>query len=641
MLSNPSQLPRVKALLAVLVALLFGHPGCGQRTAPSGEHPRTASWKFRDDPVLVKVSVVDARGLPLDGVAHARLYSIAKPDAKALDLTADTQTLSIADFKGVPPGDYELEVTSVGFKKSAQHMHVMNDGNDFGVFVYMHSESDPDLGYAAKSGTPVNLKSMDEIVRGLAFLQKKQYEKAGGRFTEATRIAPESPEAWCWLGETELDLHRKDAARKNFKQALALEPDHENALLGLAEMHLEAGETTTAMELVERAYRTHGAGWRTQFLLASAYAQANRLPEAETHAVRAADFPGRDTVPAIMLLADVLCREGKNDEARLAWERVLKLAPSSTSAKEAKERIAKVAGESNEPSLPLVEGLSFAPAPEVAAPSSEELPWAPPDVDSREYSTASDVTCRSDEVLDFAAYRLSSQLLNFEKFTATEHVVHQAIERSGVPEPAKEKQFSYIVFVSPYAGNSLYLEESRDGGSNYSAFPTSMVTVGLNSLGVALLQPVNREGFVYQCEGLTSVRGQAAWQIRFEEKKDTAVSIRRWRNNNNTYNIRVKGRVWLTSASYDMLRIETDLLEPVRQLGLTRDHLQVNYGPVSFQDGTQWLWLPWSAEMHMEYRHRRFHHQHFLTDYMLFNVDTTEKVSNPKVQLPQQVDPSQ
>jgi hypothetical protein len=32
----------------------------------------------------------------------------------------------------------------------------------------------------------------------------------------------------------------------------------------------------------------------------------------------------------------------------------------------------------------------------------------------------------------------------------------------------------------------------------------------------------------------------------------------------------------------------------------------------------------------MEFRHKRFHHQHFLTDYMLFGVDETQKVGIPK-----------
>ena len=629
--SDPRLFPRLRILSFLLGSLLLAHTTWGQKPATADVHTTSSALKFRDDPVLLRVRVLDAHGLPLNSPVQVRLFSNVKaPDAKPLDLTADTQEGAIADFSGVLPGDYEIEVSSIGFKKTRQHLHVVNCGDDFSVYVYLHSQSEPDFGGPAKLTSLMKLELQNEINKGLDFLQKKQYERAATQFAKVSRLAPENPDAWYLQGKAELGRQQKDAARKDFEQALSLDPAHEKALLALAELQMEAGEESAAIASLEKAYRVDGAGWKTHFLLASAYAQTNRLPEAETHAARAADLAAGDAAAAMMLLADILYREGKKSEAKQAWERVPERFPGSAAAKEANKKITMVSNELNQTNLPLVEGLSLPSSPEAAAPSHDELSWAPLDVDSREYPTANDVTCSADEVLDLAQNRLNSQLLNFEKFTATEHVVHQEIEQSGVPGPPREKQFSYVVFVFPYAGNSLYLEESRDGGPNYSAFPTSMVTTGINSLGVALLQPANREGFIYQCEGLTSVRGQAAWQIRFEEKKGTRASIRLWRNSKATYNVRVKGRVWFASASYDMLRIQTDLLEPVRDLGLTRDHLEVNYGPVSFETGNQWLWLPWNADMYMEYRHRRYHHQHALTDYMLFGVDTTQKLGNPK-----------
>jgi hypothetical protein len=64
-------------------------------------------------------------------------------------------------------------------------------------------------------------------------------------------------------------------------------------------------------------------------------------------------------------------------------------------------------------------------------------------------------------------------------------------------------------------------------------------------------------------------------QIRFQEKKDSHGGIRNWRRDGKLYRVRLKGRIWISSASFDVLRIETDLLEPVQLLGLTRDHLLV------------------------------------------------------------------
>jgi len=230
-------------------------------------------------------------------------------------------------------------------------------------------------------------------------------------------------------------------------------------------------------------------------------------------------------------------------------------------------------------------------------------------------------------------------LVDFEKFTATEHIEHQEIDRYGWPGPVKARNFSYVVFVHHIGDNSVYLEESRMGGDDLSAFPTALATTGLNSLGVSVLQSANRERFRYSCEGLTNLRGNPAWQIRFEERRDARVAdVRSWRRNGKIYEIPIKGRIWVASASYAVLRIETDLREPVAKLELNKDHLLVDYGPVTFASGNVHLWLPLSAEMYMVLHGKRYHHRHFLSDYLLFGVDTTHANGSPKELPPPTVD---
>jgi hypothetical protein len=251
-------------------------------------------------------------------------------------------------------------------------------------------------------------------------------------------------------------------------------------------------------------------------------------------------------------------------------------------------------------------------------------------VDSLEYPLARNAACQTDDILPRAERRLRSQLENFEKFTATEHIEHQEIDRYGQPGPVRSRDFSYIVFVYPYGKDSFFLDERRDSRGQDDSFPTALATVGLNNLGVSILQPASRDALVFRCEGLSSVRDRAAWQIHFEEKEGSLAPIREWRRGGKLYEIPLKGRVWISSASFDVLRVETDLRQPVEALQLTRDHLSVDYGPVAFHTVGTTLWLPLSAEMYMEVRGHRYHHKHYLTDYLLFEVNTNHKVDNPK-----------
>jgi hypothetical protein len=55
----------------------------------------------------------------------------------------------------------------------------------------------------------------------------------------------------------------------------------------------------------------------------------------------------------------------------------------------------------------------------------------------------------------------------------------------------------------------------------------------------------------------------------------------------------------------------------------------VDYGPVKFNSTNLSLWLPSHADMYFEMQGRRYHHRHTLTDYVLFDVDTKNKITAP------------
>jgi Flp pilus assembly protein TadD len=500
------------------------------------------------------------------------------------------------------------------------------------VYIYLLPESDQKSQGPRPQGIVMSPKLQTEIDKGLEALRKNQFEVARAHFAKGLTLAPGNPDLSYLLGAAELGLNHPDIARQNFEHALSIDPTHERSLLALGEVQLRNGETSAAIITLEKAFLKNGAGWRTHLLLAAAYSKAGRLSEAETHAQRAIDLAHEKGAGARFLLGEIQQAEGKLPEAQKTLQELAAKFPGDPSAAEARKRLASLSaprlGAPSEPA-PLA-NLPVPVTPSIELLPANERPWAPLDIDSHEFPLAQNAPCSAEEILPRAQHRLKSQLQNFEKFTATEHIDHQEIDRLGRPGPVKSRDFSYIVFVYPYAGDSFFLDEDRYSFGKDSSFPTSLATTGLNNLGISILQPATRGEFVYQCEGLASIRGKAAWQIRFQEKKNSQGGIRDWKRGGKLYQIPVKGRIWLSSASFDVFRIETDLLEPVQTLNLTRDHLLVDYGPVNFSTGNTTLWLPWSAEMHMELRGRRYHHKHYLTDYMLFGVDTNNKIGKPK-----------
>jgi len=582
--------------------------------------------------VAVVISIRDARGLPLDELATVRLTS----PQRALSQLGSTKESSNVNFPNTLEGTYQLEVECPGYHPVKTQLNV-SGMTVFTAYVYMHSLADPNPPTGPPKESPMSPKTISEIDKGMVAMRKKQYESARGHFTKASESAPSSPDPFYLLGSAELKLGHTNVARKEFEQALAVDPLYDKALLSLGELQLQSGESAASIATLNKMFAADGAGWKTYYLLAKAYASMKQWKDADAAALRAANLAGKQSALPLLTLGEIQSAEGRSSLAAKTWEQLVAEFPGSPEATDAKSRISAMSNGQ----IAKVDAMTAPEFTEITSlnPMEDSHPWAPPDTDSKNFAVLTDVPCDVNDVLNRGMNRVKTEMENLEQFTATEHIEHQEIDSHGIPGPVKTRQFSYTVFVFPYKDDSVFLEESRDGGSNVSAFPTSLATVGLNSLGISVLQAAYRPNLQYQCEGLATVRGEATWQIRFEEKKGADPGIRRWRKEGALYNIPVKGRIWLTATTYDVLRIETDLLEPVAPLELTRDHLEINYGPVKFARQNTQLWLPWDAEMYMELHGRRYHHKHFLTDYLLFGVDTIHTIGSPKG-IPEQPAPS-
>lgn len=619
-----------RILTLTTVVSFLSYPLLGQRP---GQRPSGSSSQEMDNQgTNLSVSVRDSHGTPLGIGALVHLVAAAG----SYNVTAAVRDASTAQFTNLLSGDYEIEVTCPGYRKATERISILGGHVDMPVYIYMVPDSDPAPSGGTPAGVVMSPQLRGELEKALQALRVQQYETARKILSKASQKAPGNPDVVYFLGVAELGLQHTDLAREDFQKAISLNPNHELALISLGELQLKSGATADAIVSLEKATSSGHAGWRAHYQLAAAYFRGRRLKDAEVEASRAVTLAKTKGAVGLFLLGEIQYADGRKPEAKKTWESILTSFPSDPIADSAKTILARLNSEVFQPGVDPAAALPPPPAPDVSLTAVVQHQWAPPDLDSVVYDLAPQVECKTEAILDRALQHMKSGLVDFEKFTATEHIEHQQIDRYGWPGPVKSHDFSYIVLIYPLEKNSFYLEESRGGGGNDLAnFPTSLATTGLNSLGVSVLQPYYREHFAYSCEGLTNLRGQAAWQVRFEEKLGAKGSgIRQWKTNGKVFDIPVKGRIWISSASYAVLRIETELRNPVAGLELTKDHLFVDYGPVKFSAGNEQLWLPWSAEMYMELHGKRYHHRHFLSDYMLFGIDTTNKISKPKEILP-------
>jgi len=625
---------KIRALIFVLAAFValpaFVAAGMAQDNASIPGDPsfaNNASW--RAPAANLYVSVRESTGLPVSANA---LVKLSCPLA-GIDVSGAAQgTGAQVQFHNVPAGDCNIEVSAQGYRTAKDRTEItqsLTSHNQY-VFIYMHPESES--AEAATRPPVVPLGLIKEMDKAMEAMQKKRDAGARKHLDRAAKIAPTNPDVAYLQGMLELDNHNLPVAEQFFQKAVGSSRAQERALLGLGYVQVQMNQAAAAAQTLEKALQLNASSERGHLLLANAYAQLREYSKAQEHAQRAAAFNSENSASARTLLAQILAAQGNREGAKLELEEVLREYPKSPSASVAKDTLASLAKATPEgttaAAVPPLSSVSTALLPSVSVASV--TPWAPPSVDTSIPGVAPDVSCSADDIVEHTSKSTDRQLENLEKFLATEHIQHEEINGRGEVSQIRDKSFSYMVFIEHAKDGLVFLDEKRDGGTGTDSFPTSLATVGLVSLGVDVFHPGFAKALNFKCEGLGQWRGKAAWIVHFEQKPNVKSFLRLWETKTKTVEIPLKGRVWVAASSHNILHVESDLREPMKELELMRDHLAIDYGPVSFQNGKTELWLPWYADMYLELHGKRYHHSHTLNNFSLFAVDTSDKIGLPK-----------
>jgi hypothetical protein len=255
--------------------------------------------------------------------------------------------------------------------------------------------------------------------------------------------------------------------------------------------------------------------------------------------------------------------------------------------------------------------------------------WLPPDIDRVMPPVGAGVACSLPAVLQGAGKRIQELVQNVDRFTATEVLSHQEVDRSGKPGRPTVVKFDYLVSMTESHDGYLSVDELRDRNRSLDRFPAHIATTGTPSL-VLIFHPHYIGDFKTNCEGLGEWHGQPAWQVRFEQRADRPNRSCTFVVDGRAYDARLRGRAWILANSFQVSRLETDLMEPIPKIRLRTDHEAIEYSPVSFSGNKAPLWLPSSVELYMDFRGHRFYRKHAFTNFMLFSVDTQSHISQPK-----------
>jgi hypothetical protein len=178
----------------------------------------------------------------------------------------------------------------------------------------------------------------------------------------------------------------------------------------------------------------------------------------------------------------------------------------------------------------------------------------------------------------------------------------------------------------------LEVKEYRSERSGLDDLPDHIVSNGFISLAL-VFHPAMRDNFQLVCEGLGDWHGQATWLVHFRQRPDRPNRFHSYVVNGTTYPVPLKGRAWIKADKFQIVHMESELVDPAPAIHLLAEHQIVDYGPVPFEKKKEELWLPRSAELYFNLRNRCYFRRHSFDHFMLFSVDAAEKRNEPRESL--------
>ncbi len=273
--------------------------------------------------------------------------------------------------------------------------------------------------------------------------------------------------------------------------------------------------------------------------------------------------------------------------------------------------------------------VASAPGSGVSARAAGGI-WSPPDIDQGKPPVTPGIRCSLPAVLEGAGKRTEELTRDLGRFTATELLQHQDVDRRGRLREPENRRFDYMVSIHKVRNGYLDVEELRNRNFSLDMFPHRLATLGTPAL-VLIFHPRYIHDFEMYCEGLGDWRGQPAWLVHFEQRKDQPNHVRSYRVNGNAYRIRLRGRAWIDARTYQVVRLETDIADQVAEIKLRLEHMLIEYGPVAFPGRQEELWLPQDVELYTDFRGHRFYRRHHFTNFELFSVETRQEITRIKV----------
>ncbi len=598
------------------------------------QSPRVDPFSSQGGPLSNQT--IESRGaallLTVFGPKHEILdrQSVVKLENKAThsifwQTTADQ---SQAQFVDLDIGQYQIEASAVGYVTAIKSYPVVSNYTTYHVEISL--QPDPNAVKIEEPNAPdLSKKARKEVQRAVRALKSGNLKEAQNRLESASKLAPDSADVNFLLGYVYFSKQDFAQAKTFLVKAAAEDPRNVQTLTLLGRVRLHQGEDIAARGTLEEAVATDPEYWIAHKFLAIAYLKQHEFEKSRTQCELAIAKSKGGGASVDIILAQALANLGKTNEAIATLNNFLRSNPNDSQAGQARTLITLIKTHASTPAAT----VTLMNPPDSLIDDTELRlsikSWLPPGIDDEKPSVAQGVDCPADKILTDTGAKVEQFANDISRFSAIEDLVHERVDELGHAITKESRKYNFVAAISEDKPGYLEVEEYRSQNAQPTEFPDNMVTKGFPSLAL-VFHPTMRDNFEFVCEGLGELQGQATWLMHFRQRDDRPNRIHELKSGGMTYRVDLKGRAWISASTFQIVRIEAELVKPMPNIQLLTERETVDYGPVQFHNKNTELWLPIKADLYLDLRKHRYYRQHSFSHFMLFSTDSQDKVSGPK-----------
>lgn len=222
---------------------------------------------------------------------------------------------------------------------------------------------------------------------------------------------------------------------------------------------------------------------------------------------------------------------------------------------------------------------------------------------------------------------------NFPNTSSLEQVRQEKLRYMGAVGKTRDQDFRYLCFAPTEVWGPTFTEYRLDSAGSPGPLTGLsegfMLTSGFAATSL-LFHPALQSHTVFRYLGRQKLNGRDSFVLAFAQDPAKARSISMFAWGDQRVELFLRGLAWVDTESYQIVRIRTDLLTPLPEISLNEETTDIDLSEVHFNRVAQGFWLPQQVTVTVAWKGRLLRNIHKYSDFKVFQVNSTEKTSNPK-----------